>query len=66
MEFGEEEEEFSKPSFQQPSKPVNDDEEYEYEYEYDDDEDEGQLFALRHKPVFISKVILFTSSSNHV
>ena len=55
MEFGEEEE-FSKPTFQQSSKDVNEVEEYEYEYEYDDDEDEGQLFALRHKPVFISKV----------
>ena len=38
-------------------------EESEYEYEYDDNsEDEGTLFALRHRPVFVSKVSLFPVS----
>ena len=59
MEFGEEETEFDKPAFL-PSMRAEDDEEYEYEYEDESEEDEGTAFALRHRPVFIPKV-LFSS-----
>ena len=45
------------PTFTKPSKsaePASSEDEYEYE-EYSS-EDEGTAFALRHRPVFISKV----------